>query len=131
MVEETVKVNRNQYVASRLVTEDQESYKPGDYITAVYDDEWWLGIIYVDGNDGDDQMSEGMFKVNFLHPAGSMRSTSFTYCTPPDKLQIHTSDILTKVHPMTPTGRNYYLSNSERIDACNKLLEIYSPQRKK
>ena len=37
---------------------------PGQYIAAVYDDQWWLGMILEVDNEHDD------YKVRFLHPAG-------------------------------------------------------------
>ena len=115
-----VKVTRGDTIGEmyqRNSDDSRPTFKKMDYITAMYDEQWWVGLIRED-SDGDD-----MFEVSFLHPAGSMASTTYMFPTREDTLLVHDSDILTKVFPSCPTGRAYTLSSGDRIDACNALLE--------
>jgi hypothetical protein len=79
------------------------------YVTARYDGSWWLACIMKTMPDS------GEVEVSFLHPHGPARSFKF----PPDGdvLVMSSQDILTVVHPLTPTGRTYTLTLTEMTEA--------------
>lgn len=67
------------------------------YVTAVYDKNWWLGYVLEQNAEVDE------VKITFLHPCGP--ATSFSYPRNADVLWVSVVDVLTKVDPITPTGR--------------------------
>ncbi|GBM67255.1 hypothetical protein AVEN_213590-1 [Araneus ventricosus] len=68
------------------------------YVTAVYEGNWWLGYVLQKNEELDE------VKITFLHPFGS--SASFSYPRNTDVLWVSIVDVLTKVNPVTPTGRS-------------------------
>lgn len=86
------------------------------YITVVYEANWWLRYVL--------QKNEELDEVNisFLHPAGP--STSFSYPKNADILRISVMDVLTKVNPVTPTGRLYILPESEVCQANEAFSKL-------
>ena len=118
-----MKVTKGDFIYQQERPSTEVTYKSGDYVTAIYQDQWWLGLVE-EGPDDD-----LMFLVDFLHPAGSMTSVSYNFPSPNrDKLLIHQSDLLTRVHPSCPTGRSYVMSSGSRIDASNALLRALREQ---
>lgn len=85
------------------------------FITCKYDQHWWLGCV-LNSNEETQEM-----QVSFLHPHGP--SPSFSYPSPPDILWIHQSQVMTKVDPVTPTGRVYTLT-VEEITAANTRIAL-------
>ncbi len=83
------------------------------YVTCEYDGKWWLAHV------ADTSVDRNEVKVTFLHPSGP--APSFTYPRREDVLVVPRSSILTKVDPMTATGRAYSLSQREINKACNTL----------
>lgn len=83
------------------------------YITAVYDQKWWLAYV-LEKNEEEDEL-----KVTFLHPAGP--SSSFSYPRKPDVLWISLTDVLCKVDPTTPTGRIYVITPEEATTTSQAL----------
>ena len=59
--------------------------------------------------------------VMFLHPC--IPSPSFIYPEPPDIMDVDPSDILSKVDPVTATGRTYTLTKKEMTEAKRLLAE--------
>lgn len=86
------------------------------YITTVYDNQWWLAYVLAK-NENDEQV-----KVTFLHPAGP--SPSFAYPRRPDILCLSVNDVLCKVQTVTPTGRIYRISESDKIKT-NETFNTY------
>jgi hypothetical protein len=83
------------------------------YVTARYDGSWWLACIMKTMPDS------GEVEVSFLHPHGPARS--FKYPPDGDVLVMSSQDILTVVHPLTPTGRTYTLTLTEMTEASAAL----------
>ena len=81
----------------------------GSYITCTYDNQWWLAYVPMVLLESDEA------NVSFLHPAGP--SPSFSFPRRPDTLTIGRKQILTRVEPVTATGRVYRLSSSEMTAA--------------
>lgn len=88
------------------------------YVTVVYDSKWWLAVILVPDSESD--LVEEI-EVGFLHPHGP--NPSFVYPQSPDKLTMSQNDILTKVEPITKTGRTYTLNDLEQRKATNALRQ--------
>ena len=78
-----------------------------DYVTAVYDNNLWLGYV-LEKNEEQDEV-----KITFLHPSGPTKS--FSYPRHPDVLWVSIVDILTRVNPVTPTGRTYVLLENDIV----------------
>lgn len=85
------------------------------FVTCKYDEKWWLGCIL------DSYEDKQEVKVSFLHPNGP--SPSYKYPELTDVLCVHKSDILTRVDPLTATGRVYTLTKGETQTATTKLLQ--------
>lgn len=86
------------------------------YVTAVYKANWWLGYILQKNEELDE------VKITFLHPSGP--STSFSYPRDTDVLWVSVVDVLTKVNPVTPTGRSYVLPESD-VCQTNKAFSNF------
>lgn len=89
------------------------------YVTAIYDDKWWLAYVMAK-NEEDDEV-----KLTFLHPAGP--APSFTFPRKPDILWLCVSSILCKVNPVTQTGRVYKIQYEEE-KKTHEALEIHRSQ---
>src|SRR6218665_1732979 len=105
--------------ASNVVYEDDErAVKFADlkgYITAKYDDHWWLGCVM------QTFAGQNEVEINFLHPHGPARS--FHYPRPTDLLTISCVDVLTAgLQPKTSTVRAYTL-NAHEMNAATEALE--------
>jgi len=85
------------------------------YITAEYDDSWWVACILASNED----ITE--LRVTFLHPKGP--SPSFFYPVIPDIQTIPAGTILMQVEPTTPTGRVYTLSKAESQSSSHLLAQ--------
>ena len=85
------------------------------YVTCKYDSHWWLAYV-LDTNRETEEAT-----VSFLHPHGP--APSFVYPRNPDVLSIHITSVLTKVNPMTATGRTYRVDAEEQAAAATKLAE--------
>ena len=87
------------------------------YITVNYNGSCWLG--YAKSVDH----LEHTVTVMFLHPCTCIPSPSFIYPEPPDIMDVDPSDILSKVDPVTATGRTYTLTKKEMTEAKRLLAE--------
>lgn len=84
------------------------------FLICRYNGHWWLGCV-LDSNEENQTV-----KMKFLHPHGP--SPSFRYPDFEDVLNVHRSDVISKVDPrVNPTGRVYILSNQE-VDNANQKL---------
>ena len=83
------------------------------YVTCMYNNNWWLAFVL----DLDTENSK--VKVTFLHPQGPARL--YRYPTVPDVLTVPLDHILTKVDPVTATGRTHTLKKKENRLAAEKL----------
>ena len=83
------------------------------YVTVVYDKKWWIAYVL----EKNEELDEA--KLTFLHPAGPFNS--FFYANELDMLWLPLTDVLCKVHPVTPTGRQYILSQSDTL----KVNEVF------
>lgn len=90
------------------------------YVTAVYDQEWYLG--YVLEKDKDLKHA----KLTFLEPKGPSRSFNYPYKA--DILTVPFADILTSVDATTSNGRSYMLSKEEQVKA-SEILKIRKKQK--
>lgn len=84
------------------------------YVTIVYDKNWWLGYV-LEKNEETDEL-----KISFLHPCGPARS--FSYPRHADVLWVSVVDILTKVNPVTQTGRTYALGGGDVSQTQRQFL---------
>lgn len=84
------------------------------YVTIVYDNRWWLAYV-LEKDEINDEV-----KVSFLNPAGP--SPSFSFPARQDILRLPVTLVLSKVNPITPTGRTYNLSNEE----LQKTIEAFT-----
>lgn len=100
-------------VIIRKCSEKLQMSEVSGYITAVYDQKWWLAYV-LEKNEEEDEL-----KVTFLHPAGP--SSSFSYPRKPDVLWISLTDVLCKVDPTTPTGRIYVITPEEATRTSQAL----------
>ena len=85
------------------------------YVTVNYNGSCWLG--YAKSVDHLEQT----VTVMFLHPC--IPSPSFIYPSPHDIMDVDPSDILSKVNPVTATGRTYTLTKKEILEATRLLAE--------
>ena len=83
------------------------------YVTAKYDGHWWLACVMKTLTDSNE------VEVGFLYPPGP--SKSFSYPDHSDILVVSAEDILTKVNPVTSTGRVYTVSPVEMTAATKTL----------
>jgi hypothetical protein len=90
------------------------------YVTAVYDQDWYLGYVMEKEKD----LKEA--KLTFLEPKGPSRS--FNYPAKADILTVPFADILTSVEATTTNGRSYILSKAEQ-DRASNVLNIRNKKR--
>lgn len=81
------------------------------FVTCNYSNQWWLGCVLGIENE--------FVNISFLEPHGP--SPSFKYPQFPDILGVSRSDVLTKVDPITQTGRVYKLTTHE-MEKASKIL---------
>ena len=100
--------------------------KQDDYVTVVYDDQWWLGKVESETDE------EGMVGVSFFRPAGSERVRTFTKPPKEDFLPVPLEDVLMVVVPLTrkstenqrkKSSRTTELSPADIKRSCELLLE--------
>lgn len=114
-------VGESEFSASKFGVDDtsiispQVEVKSGDYVTAFYDDEWWLGKV----DEGPDE--EGMLGVKFFKPAGSEKVRTFTNPEKEDYLPVHLDDILKVVEPLRVTNRTIQLKPDDIKESCELL----------
>ena len=90
---------------------------PGKYIAAIYDDQWWLGMVLEVDNEHED------YKVRFLHPAGP--SPTFHWPQFEDECYVIREQVLLTIAPLnaSPSGRQYTLPK-ETESKIVKLFEV-------
>ena len=86
------------------------------FVTAVYENEWWLGCV-LQVNQDDKTIS-----INILIPHGP--SQSYKYPAEERVIMVSTDNILTKVDPRTSYGRIYTISKEETKAAIQQLKYI-------
>ena len=86
---------------------------PGQYVAAVYDNKWWLGMILQVDNEHDD------YKIRFLHPAGP--SPTFHWPQFDDECYIVRDHILLSIAPLNASsyGRQYTLPGKTEAEINN------------
>ena len=72
------------------------------FVTCLHQQKWWVGCVLQVYEDS------GEVFVRFLHPHGP--SSSFRYPRRDDNVSIHFENVLTKVDPLTTTGKCYTLT---------------------
>ena len=112
----------NDGVNSSLMSTPTLDLKKDTYVTCVYDDEWWLGMVV------DEPDEEGMVGVSFFRPAGSERVRSFTKPPKEDFLPVHLDDVLMIVEPINcssegKTKRTTNLSTTDIKKSCELLRQ--------
>ena len=85
------------------------------FVTAVYDKKWYLACVT------NVCAEENCATLNFLTPPGPTKS--FTFPRRKDELVVDVRDVLTVCSPSCPTGRTYYLTESE-MQATSAALEL-------
>jgi hypothetical protein len=83
------------------------------FVTCEYDNHWWAACV-ISTDENKDEVN-----LSFLHPHGP--SPTFSYPRTPDLLSVTFHHILTKIDPMTTTGRVYSLTKNETAEADLKL----------
>ena len=88
----------------------------GQYIAAVYDDQWWLGTILEVDNEHDE------YKVRFLHPAGP--SPTYRWPEFEDECFIVRDHILLTISPLTASSsRRQYTLPGKTETRINNLFQ--------
>ena len=90
------------------------------FVTAVYENEWWLGCV-LQVNQDDKTVS-----INILIPHGP--SQSYKYPAEERVIMVSTANILTKVDPRTSYGRVYTISKEETKAAIQQLKYVKNLQ---
>ena len=95
----------SQFPAFKTVGKDEvvSVLSPGQYVAAVYDHQWWLGMILEVDDEHDD------YKLRFLHPAGP--SPTFHLPQFDDECYVVRDHILLSIAPLNASsyGRQYTL----------------------
>ena len=92
--------------------------KFGVYVTAMYNDQWYLGRI-----ESHEPNDEDMVTINFLTPAGNDVRVNFKFPSDEDKLLVHVDDILTVPEVKEKTGRySHCIDLKDSREASRKLL---------
>lgn len=117
----TTKLNVKEYSFSTATKEEIVSLEEKNeqlelseivgFVTCNYSNQWWLGCVLGIENE--------FVNISFLEPHGP--SPSFKYPQFPDILGVSRSDVLTKVDPITQTGRVYKLTTHE-MEKASKIL---------
>lgn len=98
-------------------SKDNISVAAGEYVAAMYANEWYLGrVLEVDEEDQDAQMT---FMVNVR----SKQGTKFKWPHPCDELWIPLQDVIIKVAPPTPLGKSerFFQIPKETLDLIESL----------
>ena len=83
-----------------------QDIKESDFISCIYDDHWWIGLVQsVDLEQGD-------VKVKFMHPHGP--TLQFHWPSRDDMCYVPTDKLLCKISiPITSTGRLYTIDKAD------------------
>ena len=88
------------------------------YITCIYDTFWWVGIVAVVN------VHEGYLKIEFLHPLGSRKASSWPSVA--DKCFVPASNILcVMTAPTTITRQIYWISDTDFQQIHKKTIKPY------
>ena len=88
------------------------------YITCIYDTFWWVGIVAVVN------VHEGYLKIEFLHPLGSRKASSWPSVA--DKCFVPASNILCVITaPTTITRQIYWISDTDFQQIHKKTIKPY------
>ena len=89
------------------------------YITCVYDEKWWVGLVEEVDNDNND------IYVNFMHPFGP--SKTFFWPAREDRCHVALSSIFMILSiPTTTAGRSYSFAPKDVEDVQKRYTELQS-----
>ena len=95
---------------------------PGQYITCMYDQHWWLGVIIASSSDSEDEVH-----VKFMHPHGP--ATSFSWPIRDDLCWVPIPHVLCIVSPpSTGTSGRMYVLPSEITELVSQKCETFLEQ---
>jgi len=115
--EDQIEQPENEVENADTVDEDQTTLAEDDYVSAIYENEWFIGQVMVIDEE------EGEVHINFMQKCSKTTDT-FKWPSTPDRIWIEKSKILKTISAPEPCGksrRSFKMSNMD-IEVVERLF---------